>query len=98
MRPINADALLHELNNSHFPGAPYVDAGISIAIGKVCDAPTIDVAPVVRCKYCKYYDEFMYGKSLTTLCKKFAIIVKEDDFCSFMDRKCNLFEDGGNND
>lgn len=35
------DALIHELNNSHYPGAPYVDAGISIAIRKVCDAPTI---------------------------------------------------------
>lgn len=41
-RLIDADALIHELNNSHYPGAPYVDAGISIAIGKVCDAPTID--------------------------------------------------------
>ena len=42
MRLIDADALIKELNNSHFPGAPYVDAGISIAIGKVCDAPTIE--------------------------------------------------------
>ena len=42
MRAIDADALIHELNNSHYPGAPYVDAGISIAIGKVCDAPTIE--------------------------------------------------------
>ena len=33
--------LIHELNNSHYPGAPYVYAGISIAIGKVCEAPTI---------------------------------------------------------
>lgn len=41
-RAIDADALIHELNNSHYPGAPYVDAGISIAIGKVCDAPTIE--------------------------------------------------------
>lgn len=41
-RLIDADALIHELNNSHYPGAPYVDAGISIAIGKVCDAPTIE--------------------------------------------------------
>lgn len=40
-RLVDADALMHELNNSHYPGAPYVDAGISIAIGKVCDAPTI---------------------------------------------------------
>ena len=42
MRLIDADALIHELNDSHYPGAPYIDAGISIAIGKVCDAPTIE--------------------------------------------------------
>lgn len=42
MRLIDADALIHELNNSHYPGAPYIDAGISIAIGKVLDAPTIE--------------------------------------------------------
>ena len=45
MRAIDANALIEELNNSHFPGAPYVDAGISIAIGKVCDAPTIEPKP-----------------------------------------------------
>lgn len=49
MRLIDAEALVRELNNSHYPGAPYVDAGISIAIGKVCDAPTID--PVRRGKW-----------------------------------------------
>ena len=32
MRLIDADAMIHELNNSHYPGAPYVDAGISIAV------------------------------------------------------------------
>ena len=45
MRLIDADALIHELNNSHYPGAPYVDAGVSIAIGKVLDAPTIEREP-----------------------------------------------------
>jgi ribosomal protein L32 len=45
MRAIDADALIHELNNNHYPGAPYIDAGISIAIGKVCDAPTIEPEP-----------------------------------------------------
>ena len=42
MRLIDADELIEKLNNSHFPGAPYVDAGISIAIGMVCDASTIE--------------------------------------------------------
>ena len=45
MRLIDADALIHELNNSHYPGAPYIDAGISIAIGKVLDALTIRPEP-----------------------------------------------------
>lgn len=42
MRLIDADALIEELKSCHFLGAPYVDAGISIAIGKACDAPTIE--------------------------------------------------------
>ena len=42
MDPIDRQALINELNNSHYPGAPYIDAGISIAIGKVCEAPTIE--------------------------------------------------------
>lgn len=42
VRLIDAYALINELNNSHYPGAPYIDAGISIAIGKVCEAPTVE--------------------------------------------------------
>ena len=42
MRCIDADALIHELKNSHYPGEPDVNAGIGIAIGKVWDAPTIE--------------------------------------------------------
>ena len=57
MRLVDADALIKELNNSHFPGAPYVDAGISIAIGKVCDAPTIDPER----KMGKWIDEGFYA-------------------------------------
>ena len=53
MRLIDADALIHELNNSHYPGAPYVDAGISIAIGRVCDAPTIEP----RCETCEAFNK-----------------------------------------
>jgi len=41
-RLIDADALIAELNGIRYPGAPYVDAGIRIAVGKVCDAPTIE--------------------------------------------------------
>ena len=40
-RLVDANMLIEELKGCHFPGAPYVDAGISIAIGKICDAPTV---------------------------------------------------------
>lgn len=75
MRLIDADALIRELNNSHYPGAPYVDAGISIAIGKVCDAPTIDhvrkgkwikgtgengVSTSLFCSRCNYENRLWY--------------------------------------
>ena len=36
---IDKQAALDALKNSRFPGAPYVDAGISIAIGVICDLP-----------------------------------------------------------
>ena len=42
---ISRACLVHELNHSHFPGAPYVDAGISIAIGKVMEAPPVTTYP-----------------------------------------------------
>ena len=45
MRQIDADALLEELEKMRFPGAPYVDAGVEIAIGKVCEATTIEALP-----------------------------------------------------
>lgn len=45
MRPIDADALLEELKKMRFPGAPYVDAGVEIAIGKVCETPNIEALP-----------------------------------------------------
>ena len=42
---ISKACLVSELNHSHFPGAPYVDAGISIAIGKVMEAPPVTTYP-----------------------------------------------------
>ena len=74
MRAIDGDALIHELNNSHYPGAPYVDAGISIAIGKVCDAPTIEPER-------KKGEWIMKYKGLTVTsykCSECGRIVKED--------------------
>ena len=37
---IDRQAAIDALKNNRFPGAPYVDAGISIAIGVICDLPS----------------------------------------------------------
>ena len=66
MRLIDAYALINELNNSHYPGAPYIDAGISIAIGKVCDAPTIEPE---RKKGQWICSDDMYETAVCSVCK-----------------------------
>lgn len=103
MRLINADALIHELNNSHYPGAPYVDAGISIAIGKICDAPTIE-PEIVRCKDCKHQvKEWRADKRLKNkgymvcgcdvvgdACGYWALLGQDDDYCSYAERRTDI--------
>lgn len=37
---IDRQEAIDALQNNRFPGAPYVDAGISIAIGVICDLPS----------------------------------------------------------
>lgn len=49
-------------------------------------APAADVAPVVRCKDCKYYkpDEYEFGCE----CDSGLVYVKaNDDFCSYGERR-----------
>lgn len=50
----------------------------------VCDSPTVDAVPVVRCKDCKYYkpDEYECGCD----CPAGLPYVKADDFCSYGER------------
>lgn len=52
--------------------------------------PTADVVEVVRCKECKNYPDFdVYScKRLPFhFCSKFGNITKEDDYCSYGERK-----------
>lgn len=102
---INRKTLIHELNNSHYPGAPYVDAGISIAIGKVCDAPNVK-SEIVRCKDCMHWKQqtnyagigLSFGfcesddmwRSLYGETYEVAHIDTDEDFyCGYAERKTN---------
>lgn len=88
MRLIDADALVHDLihNRSFYPVCVW---------RAIEDAPTIDAAPVVRCKDCIYYKTGEYFKDM-----KFCFRLKhpgknkqvgynypEDGFCNYGERK-----------
>lgn len=50
---------------------------------EVSDAPAADVAPVVRCKDCKYN----IGSKKCLNPDSFFAVPKDDDFCSYGERK-----------
>ena len=58
------------------------------------DAPTVDAVEVVRCKDCKWYQirQFDNGTPKYDCRKTHALLdVKQDDFCSYGERKDNDF-------
>lgn len=66
-------------------------AGAKVAI---LDLPAADVAPVIRCKDCKYYNRNLGEEKKTCIylaCTTHALekecIVGEDDFCSHAEKK-----------
>ena len=55
-------------------------------------APTVDAVEVVRCKDCKLYGNYdmkNHKRLKFHWCRKFGNITKEDDFCSYGERKHN---------
>ena len=62
----------------------------SAALREIRNAPADDVAPVVRCKGCKYgdYDSKPDG-AMVCLRTKDGFWRKETDFCSYGERKDN---------
>lgn len=72
MRLIDADALENQFGVS--------DEDL-LALDEIRHAPTVDAAPVVRCKDCKYRDGTPGQPNI--LCAQ----MHEDDFCSYGERK-----------
>ena len=82
MRLIDADALKAEFTGN-FGRELWHYTGIWAIIGI---APTIDAAPVVRCRACKYRADATEKENY--LCnRKMLGLVRPDDFCSFGERK-----------
>lgn len=61
----------------------------------LASVPAADVAPVVRCKDCKYaYINSFSAASGVALCSASTKVMQQDDFCSYGERK----EGGADND
>lgn len=67
---------------------PYLQA--AKVLREVSDAPAADVAPVVRCKDCKYLVDAVVNANGFLICDISDMEIKPEDFCSYGERK-----DGG---
>ena len=81
-RLIDADKLKAKANADPDSGEGFVWAQ------DIDEAPTVDAVPVVRCKDCKYYKGFNNACHCHKADKNGTpIFVREDDFCSYGERK-----------
>ena len=94
-RPIDANELIKELRNKKGAFAtgegnePFMEWEVEDYIN---DQTIIDAVEVVRCKDCKHHrDEHLYGIRLRfDWCRKFNNVTKDDDFCSYGERKADV--------
>lgn len=50
-------------------------------------APAADVAPVIRCEECRYYQNAKINKNGFLICPASGMEITEDDYCSYGERK-----------
>lgn len=48
---------------------------------------TADVAPVIRCEECRYYQNAKINKKGFLICPASGMEITEDDYCSYGERK-----------
>ena len=65
--------------------------GLAICIAsEIAEIPAADVAPVVRCKDCKFSHADEHGRTCEGYwfeLSEYAVSVKDDDFCSYGERR-----------
>jgi hypothetical protein len=91
-RLIDADELVNWLKSCAPPDGKVTMGALLAAIGS---RPTVDAAPVVRCRDCKYWKECGWvGAGPNTIgieqggkCRVVGHIVLESDFCSLGQRR-----------
>lgn len=100
MRPIDADAVLHEIgelkkspwyNDDSYPGSHAVRKEAVEIVEDLCikDAPTVDAVEVVRCRECKWWWKEWETCTNNNLVDghNCATTFKADSFCSYGERR-----------
>ena len=85
MRLIDADGLLQVIRknipkNPHDEYQEGQEIGLSMAVEMVCNEPTVDTEPIIRCKDCKYWKEDVPHNAYCEIMKIHGF--EPDDFCS----------------
>lgn len=83
MRLIDADALKEQWTIAS--PEPY-NTDAAEVLDSIKKAPTIDAAPVVRCKDCKYAAKAKWNKKGYRICPASGMEITDDDFCSYGER------------
>lgn len=85
-RYIDADMLLEHIKNMPWKMDSAAEITKGIFLSTVEEAPTADVAEVIRCKDCKYARGNLVSIGICD-CLIYRDIRKGDDFCNYGERK-----------
>lgn len=89
-RLIDADAAAERLSFEGVMQYPQSwGMGVLAAISTIRSLPTVDAVEVVRCSQCKHWEPHCNGNA--GICPKRRGVAKADDFCSYGERRKELF-------
>lgn len=93
MRLIDADKLLQQIKVDY-----NLDYGETLIDPRdfadaVCNAPTVDAVPVIRCRECVYYGYDVYSEGVCNLSEGLPF-PEDDSYCSFGLRQKEGIDDG----
>ena len=83
---ISRQAAIDALDKEYRYGADIDRCGLSTALDEIEDIPAADVAPVVRCRDCKHWDNGNHSFECPWDYRRHGSS-DEDDFCSYGERR-----------
>lgn len=85
---IDRHAAIDALEKSRFPGAPYIDTGVQIAMREIKALPSAQ-PDIIRCKDCKFYTA-MNRKTKNGICSLIMHQNFGDDwYCAGAERRAD---------